>query len=255
MFESDPNQAEAVELDLKSDYEFDLSVYSRCNFDRIVESIRTKGRGHFWDFFDPEDLANKALRKLWRYTNKHRDCCHDKERIEKVVSTIVVRIWIDEVRRELKKRNLRGSGTLCVSLFDRLDSELADSGQEFEIALRELLEHVKAELTPRQKRIVDLRITKQEESEIALKLGVSESTIDREMVSIRNKIVASLAKISGNEQRTTNNEQRTTNNEQRTTNNEQRTTNNEVATRLEEIVLQYFKIVDASHAVFSSILV
>jgi len=231
-------QADAVELDLKSNYAFDITVYSNDNFGRIVALFRRKGRGHYWVFFDPEDLANEALRKLWTYTVKHPECCGDKGWIDKVVSTIIARIWIDEVRRELKIRNLRGRGILCVSLFDRVDLELADSGQEFEIALRELLEHVKAELTPREKRIVDLRIAKHEESEIALKLGVSESTIDREMVSIRNKSLRSWRRFPA------------TSNEQRATSDERRG-----RTRLEEIVLQYFKIVDASHAVFSSILV
>ena len=114
------------------------------------------------------------------------------------VSTIVVRIWIDEVRRELKKRNLERSGAFCVSLFGGLDVQVADLGQEFEAALRELLEHIKADLTPRQKRIIDLRMEKQEESELALKLKVSESTIDKEIVSIKKKIVLSMAKISNN---------------------------------------------------------
>ena len=85
--------------------------------------------------------------------------------------------------------------------------QVTDLGQEFEAALRELLDHVKADLTPRQKRIVDLRMEKQEESEIALKHRVSESTIDKEIVSIKKKLVLSMAKISNNEQRTTNNEQ------------------------------------------------
>ena len=120
---------------------------------------------------------------------------------------------IDEVRRELKKRHLSGSGAVCVSLFGGLDVQVADLGQEFEAALRELLDHVKADLTPRQKRIVDLRMEKQEESELALKLKVSESTIDKEIVSIKKKIVLSMAKIS-----------------------DQRPTTNDVATRLEEIV-------------------
>lgn len=188
---------------MESDYEFEITAYSNDNFDRIVERIRKNGRGHFWDFFDPEDLANLALRKLWKYTILHPDCCRDREWIDKEVSTIVVRIWIDEVRRELEKRNLIGSGTVCVSLFGVLDVQVTDLAQEFETALRELLEHVKTDLTPRQKRIVDLRMEKQEESEIALKLKVSESTIDKEIVSIKKKVVMSITKISNNEQRTT----------------------------------------------------
>lgn len=82
-----------------------------------------------------------------------------------------------------------------------LDVKVADLDKEFEAALRELLEHIKADLTPRQKRIVDLRMEKQEESELALKLKVSESTIDKEIVSIKKNIVLSMSKISDNEQR------------------------------------------------------
>ncbi len=94
---------------MESDYEFDITVYSNENLDRLAERIRKNGRGHSWDRFDPEDLANKALRKLWTYTILHPVCCGDREWIDKEVSTIVVRIWIDEVRRELQIRNLRGS--------------------------------------------------------------------------------------------------------------------------------------------------
>ena len=219
---------------MESDYQFEITVYSNENLDRITELIRSKAGGHSWDFFDPEDLANKALRKLWKCTILHPDCCRDKEWIDKEVSTIVVRIWIDEVRRELKKRNLSGSGAVCVSLFGGLDVQVADLGQEFEAALRELLEHIKADLTPRQKRIIDLRMEKQEQSDIALKLKISESTIDKEIVSIKKKIVLSMAKISTNDQRPT---------------------TNEVATRPEKIVLNYSKIVYASCAVLALMVV
>ncbi len=200
-FKSDDDQDVSVDPDEDSDYEFDITVYSNENLDRLAVRIRKRGRGHSWDFFDPEDLANLALRKLWKYTILHPDCCRDKEWIDKEVSTIVVRIWIDEFRRELEKRNLIGSGTVCVSLFGGLDVQVTDLGQEFEAALRELIDHVKAALSPRQKRIVDLRMEKQNESEIALMLCVSESTIDKEIVSIKKKIILSMATISDNEQR------------------------------------------------------
>ena len=203
-------QADAVELHMKSNYLFDITVYSNENFGRIVELFRRKGRGHSWCFFDPEDLANEALRKLWKYTVKHPDCCRDKAWIDKVVSTIIVRIWIDEVRRELKKGNLSGKSIVCVSLFCGLNMQVADICQEFDVKLRELLDYVKAALSPRQKRIVELRMENRDESEIALELKVSESTIDKEIVSISKKIVSILQRSTLNAQRSTLNAQRST---------------------------------------------
>lgn len=176
-----------------SDYHFDIEEYSNDNLGRIESLIRTKGRGHSWDFFDPQDLANEAMLELWKKVGKKRDSFLEKELIDKLLSTIVVRIWIREVRRELEKKNLRGSGNVCVSLFEALDGQVADLVWEFEVALRQLFDHVKAELSPRQKRIVELLSENRTHLEISLELVVSESTINREIASLKKEIVMRLS--------------------------------------------------------------
>lgn len=106
-FESVQKAADA-ELGQETDYEFDIEVYSNENFDCISRLFRSKSQAYYWDFFDPEDLANVVLAKLWRYVSKHPECCLEKLSIDKVVSTIAVRTWVDEVRRERRNTNLSG---------------------------------------------------------------------------------------------------------------------------------------------------
>jgi len=215
------------ESERPSDYHFDIDEYSNENLCRVETLIRMKGRGKSWDFFDPEDLANKAMLRLWKFVSKNPEMCREKITIDKMLSTVVVRIWIDAVRREFRKRNVRGNGSVCVSLFEALDGQVADLDLEFEIALRELLEHVKAVLSSRQQQIVDLRLEKRNQLDISLKLSVSEATVKREIASIKKAIVIRLGRDF-----------------------EQRATSNEVATRLEKIVLHFLKI----HELFSPFL-
>ena len=124
--------------------------------------------------------------------SRQPDSFREKVSIDKMLSTIVNRIWIGEVRRELQRTNLRGSGNVCVSLFGALDGQVADLDLEFEGALRELLDHVKAVLSPQQKQIVDLRLEKRNRFDISSKLSVGKATINREIVSIKNAFVSRL---------------------------------------------------------------
>lgn len=196
-FESVQKAAD-TELGQETDYEFDIEVYSNENFDRISRFFRSKSHGHYWDFFDPEDLANVVLAKLWRYLSKHPEWCLDKISIDKVVSTIAVRTWVDEVRRERRNRNLSGSGTFRVSLSCILSDQVADEHTAFEIALRELLDHIKAELSGRQQQFVALRFEGRSILEIALMLGISESTIDKEVTFIKDAIFSIVGRNIGN---------------------------------------------------------
>lgn len=112
-FESVQNAADA-ERSLETGCRFDFEVYANENFERIARLLRSKGHGHFWDFYDPQDLANKVLANLWKHAGKHPDCWLKKISIDKIVSTIVVRTFVDEIRRERQSRNLSGSGTLYI---------------------------------------------------------------------------------------------------------------------------------------------
>ncbi|MEQ1825720.1 MAG: hypothetical protein ABL921_07225 [Pirellula sp.] len=109
--------------------------------------------------------------------------------------------------------------------YSELDRQVVDLGQEFEAALRELLDHVKAVLDHRQQHIVGLLLENRLQSEIASSLGVSLSTIEKEIVLIKKEFLFTLGEDF--EQRATSNEQRATSNEQRATSNEQRATSNE----------------------------
>ena len=193
-FESVQNAADA-ERSLETGYRFDFEVYANENFERIGRLLRSKGHGHFWDFFDPEDLANVVLAKLWKYVSKHPDSCLEKISIDKIVSTIVVRTWVDEVRRERQNRNLNGSGTFRVSLSCMLSVQVADGHTAFDIGLWELLDHIKAELSDRQQQVLAMRLEGRDISEIALLLSSSESTIDKDIASIKNGVLSVLSSV------------------------------------------------------------
>ena len=124
--------------------------------------------------------------------------------INKVLWAIANLIWIREIRRELQKRNLIGSGTIRVSFSGELIYQVADNNYEREAALMEELDDIKSLMSPRQEQIVLKR----------LDLNVCESTIDKEIGSIKKVLERKLVA--------------------RATSNEQRATSNEVLTRLEK---------------------
>jgi len=201
-----------TESDESSDYHFDITEYTNEKFRRTEARNKNKGRAQAWDFFDPEDLANLALTKLWGPVKQDPDSFREKVSVDRLFSTIVIGIWIDEVRRELEVTNLHGSGAVCVSLFGALNGQVSQLGLEFEVALRELLEHVKAKLSSRHREIVDLLLAGETQLDISLKLEISESTLKRDITSLRKAIVKRLREDF--EQPTTNNQQPTTNNQQ-----------------------------------------
>ena len=115
--------------------------------------------------------------------------------INKVLWAIANLIWIREIRRELQKRNLIGSGTIRVSFSGELIYQVADNNYEREAALMEELDDIKSLMSPRQEQIVLKR----------LDLNVCESTIDKEIGSIKKVLERKLvARATSNEQRSPN---------------------------------------------------
>ena len=200
-----------------SDYQFDVKVFSDENLSRVAAIMTAKGRGKTWDFYDPDDLANEISDELEKYVSDHPGVHSEKLSIDKMLSTIIERIWIREVRREKQKRNLIGSGSTRVSLVGMLLDQIVDRSSENEIALQEELDEIKPLLTPRQMQIVLLRLEKRKLSEISLCLNVSKSTIDKELAVIRM--------LTHPKDNSTNHQPPTTNHQPPTTNHQPPTCN------------------------------
>jgi len=213
-----------------SDYQFDIDVFSLKNLSPVTEWMTAKGRGKFWDFYDPADLANEALQRVDDYVRKHPESCRDEVLINKVLWAIANWIWIREVRREKQETSLVGSGSTCESLHGELIDQIPDRKDGGEVGMQELFYDIEPQLSTRQNEIVRLLVGEEKLLDIALAIGVCESTIDKEIAIIKKVLGPMLG--------------------QRTTNNEQRTTNNDVLTRLEKIVSLFLKI----HYAFLSIL-
>ncbi len=240
---------EGLMMTSNSDYQFDIEVFSLENLSRVTGWMTAKGRGLFWEYFDPDDLANEAIQRVDDYVKKNAGSSGDAILIKRVLWDIVHCIWVREVRREKQETSLVGSGSTCESLHSELIYQIPDRKDGSEVAMQELLADIKLQLSPRQNEIVRMLVGKEKLLDVALAIGVCKSTIDKEIAIIKKVLGPRLG------QRTTNNEQRTTNNEQRTTNNEQRTTNNEILTRIEKIVSLFLKIHYAFHPILAALLV
>ncbi len=192
-----------------TDYQFDIDEFFKDNLGRVTAIMIAKGRGQYWDFYDPEDLANQALEELEKNVREHPGIRGKKESIEKMLSTIAERIWIDEVRRETQEGSVSGSGYVRVSWTDEMIAQLADRIFERKVTLQEELDDIKPALTGRQIHVAIMLLEERRLSEISLNLGVYQSTIDKEIATIKKKVKARRhARATSNEQRATSNEQR-----------------------------------------------
>lgn len=84
---------------------------------------------------------------------------------------------------------------LCISLSGMLSDQAVDSHTDFDNELRELLDHIKAELSPRQQQVLAMRLEGRDISEIALLLGSSESTIDKDIASLKNRVLSVFSSV------------------------------------------------------------
>ncbi len=151
----------------------------------------------------------------------------------------------------LQESSLIGSGSIRESWLGAFVDQVFDRKVGSDVAMQELLEDIERHLSPRQFEIVRLLLDQQNLGDISLQIGVSESTIDKEIVFIKKVLGPKLGVgATSNKQQATSNKQQATSNKQQATSNKQQATSNKAPTHIRKIVSRFPKI----HYAFDAIL-
>ena len=200
---------------------FHLEVYSKQCIHLIIDWFRKRNR-----HIDAEGLANEVLQKLGAFVGKHDAQVFSDDRIVALRQIICKQILGREIRRWKAKKRCGKSRDKATLSLENLILQVADgplsncpSSLEFDDWLQSLCEP----LTKRERQIVEWKLEGWTLSEIASKLSLSDSTIDRFMEKIKFVIGVQLEKESvRDERRETRDERRETRDERRETRDESR---------------------------------
>ena len=179
------------------EWTFDVDHYCEDNLAGIESWFRRKEREQFWEFFDPDDLANLVLSLLNDYVLVNPNSRHDERLIQRTMRTIRKRVWIHEIRRERAWKNLADGDVVPVP-YRNIDLELvADVRFDRAQSMRDAVADAMNGMSQLQQSILIKRLENRKIEEIAKQLGISKSTVEREFA-----IVKRIAKATSNEQQT-----------------------------------------------------
>ena len=193
-----------------SETDFHLEGYANLCSLSIAEWFRKRSR-----HLDAEGLANEVLQKLGAFVHKHDAQDFSEDRVLSLRHIICRQVLGREIRRwKAKKRSGDSRDKATLSLHDLMLSVPVSllSTLHDRVEFADWLRYLCEPLSNRERQIVEWRLEGWTLSEIAKKVSLSDSTVDRCMEKIRSLIGS---QIENDLARTKNKEQRTKNKEQR----------------------------------------
>ena len=190
---------------------FHLEGYSKQCLSPITDWFRKRNR-----HIDAEGLANEVLQKLSAFVRTHEVEVFSEDRISALRQILCQQILGREIRRWKAQKRSGNSRVKTTLSLDDLILQLAESslnGCQSCVDFNDWLQSVCEPLTKRERQIIEWKLESWTLSEIASKLSLSDSTIDRCIEKIKFVIVDRMEKES-----TRNKKQETRNRQQATGN-------------------------------------